>query len=338
MTPSTRRPATVIAHLGGLRFFSAHDLEVLGSVATILDPEPLGDWSDPRATALLAEADVIVGHWGCPPLDAHLLRRAPKLGLFAYTAGTVKGTATEAVFERGVRVTSGAPANAEPVAEFTLAAILWANKGVPWRRVDDRPRPELPLTTPAPDRVGNWDKTVGIVGASMVGRRVLELLRPFPALRPLLYDPFVSADEARILGAAKVELLDLCRRSDVLSIHAPDLPSTRHLIGAEQLAALGAGATVINTARGALLDHDALAEEVASGRLYAILDTTDPEPLPTHSVLRRSPAVFLTPHLAGSEGTELARLAEHVADEIERWSTGAPALNEVRLDQLHRLA
>lgn len=335
---SDHLPTTVIAHLGGLRFFDDRDLEVLGRVAHLLDPEPIGTWDDPRAAGLLAEAEVIVGHWGCPPLDARMLELAPRLGLFAYAAGTVKGTVTDAVFDRGVRVTSGAPANAEPVAEFTLAAILWANKGVLWRRVHDRSGDDLPLVAPAPDRVGNRNKVIGIVGASLVGRRVLELLRPFPTLRPLLYDPFVSTEEAAALGATKVDLDELCGRCDVLSIHAPDLPSTRNLIGARQLAALRTGATVINTARGALLDHDALAEEVAAGRLYAILDTTEPEPLPPDSVLRRSPAVFVTPHLAGSEGTELGRLAEHVAEEIRRWSEGAPAAHEVHREQLHRMA
>lgn len=335
---SGRLPATVIAHLAGLRFFDDRDLEVLGSVARIVDPEPIGSWDDARAADLLAEAEVVVGHWGCPPLDARMLEMAPRLGLFAYAAGTVKSTVTDALFDRGVRVTSGAPANAEPVAEYTLAAILWANKGVPWRRVHDRPDGDLPLVAPAADRVGNRDKVIGIVGASLVGRRVLELLRAFPALEALLYDPFVSAEEARAMGAAKVDLDELCGRCDVLSIHAPDLPATRHLIGAAQLATLRTGATVINTARGALLDHDALAAEVGAGRLYAILDTTDPEPLPASNVLRRSPAVFVTPHLAGSEGTELGRLAEHVAEEIRRWSAGLPAAFEIHRDQLHRMA
>lgn len=335
---SAHLPTTVIAHLAGLRFFDDRDLEVLGSVAHVVDPEPIGTWDDVRAADLLADAEVIVGHWGCPPLDARMLELAPRLGLFAYAAGTVKGTVSDAVFERGVRVTSGARANAEPVAEFTLAAILWANKGVLWRRVHDRPAGDLPLVAPAADRVGNRDKVIGIVGASLVGRRVLELLRPFPSLRPLLYDPFVTADEAAELGASKVDLDELCGRCDVLSIHAPDLPSTRNLIGADQLVALRPGATVINTARGALLDHDALAAHVAAGRLYAILDTTEPEPLPADSVLRRSPAAFVTPHLAGSEGTELGRLAEHVADEIRRWSAGASAAHEVHRDQLHRMA
>jgi phosphoglycerate dehydrogenase-like enzyme len=114
--------------------------------------------------------------------------------------------------------------------------------------------------------------------------------------------------------------------------------ATRHMIAAPQLAALRTGATVINTARGALVDHEALAAEVAAGRLYAFLDTTDPEPLPPESILRRSPMVFLTPHLAGSEGTEMGRLAEHVAEEIRRWSDGVPAAHEVLRAQLHRMA
>ncbi|MBX3284251.1 MAG: hydroxyacid dehydrogenase [Actinobacteria bacterium] len=313
-------------------------MAVLDGVVEVLDPEPVGSWADPRASSLLAAAEVVIGHWGCPPIDAAVLDRAPRLGLLAYAAGTVKDVVTDAVFDRGIRVTSGAPANAEPVAEFTLAAILWANKGVPWRRFDDRPDRTLPLVAPEPGRIGNRDKEIGIVGASLVGRRVLALLRSFPGLRPLLYDPFVTSDEAAALGAEKVELLDICARSDVLSIHAPDLPSTRGMIGRAELAALRTGATVINTARGALLDHDALADEVSAGRLYAILDTTDPEPLPPDHVLRRSPAVFATPHLAGSEGTELRRLAEHVAEEVRRWAAGGPAAFEVRRDELHRLA
>jgi phosphoglycerate dehydrogenase-like enzyme len=332
------KPNVVLAHWAGQAFFAAADLDRIDALATILDRTPLGSWDDPRADALLAEADVLLGHWGCPFVDEAVLARAPRLALIAYAAGTVKATIDPAIFGRGIRVTSGAPANAEPVAEFTLAAILLANKDVPWRRdalrdpgiKQRRQRGTVP--------VGNWDKTIGIVGASLVGRRVIELLRAFPHLRVLLYDPFVTAEDAAALGAVKVELDELCARSDVLSIHAPDLPSTRHLIGRPQLAALRTGAVVVNTARGALLDHDALVDELDAGRLYAWLDVTDPEPLPPDSVLRTHPNVFLTPHLAGSQGTELGRMAEHVTDEIRRWIAGEPARNEITREMLDRLA
>ncbi len=328
------RPDIAIAHWPGLRFFDDADLETIERVGTILDPEPIGAWDDPRADDLLGRAEVILAHWGCPRIDGAVLDRAPRLGLVAYAAGTIKETIAPEVLGR-VRVTTGAPANAEPVAEFTLAMILLCNKDALFRR--DRLRDPDPSDRRASEiPVGNWDKTIGVVGASLVGRRVIELLRPFPTLRPLLYDPFVTTDEAAGLGATKVELLDLCRRSDIVSIHAPDLPSTRGMIGARELAAMRTGATLINTARGRLLDHDALVAEL--GRIYAVLDVTDPEPLPDDHPLRRSSSAFLTPHLAGSQGTELRRMTQHAADEIRRWVAREPGRNVVTVDALDRIA
>lgn len=333
------RPAVVLAHWADVDLLGDAGRRRIGAVGRLLDEEPLADWSDPRADELLAEADVLLGHWGCPYVDGSVLDRAPKLGLFAYAAGTIKFTVDDAPFRRGVRVTTCADANAEPVAEFTLAAILFANKDVLWRRDryrDDglkgfRRRPDVPI--------GNWDKTIGIVGASLVGRRVIELLGAFPHLHVALYDPFVTADEAAALGVRKVDSVEeLCGTADVVSVHAPDIPATRGMVGRAQLAALRTGATLVNTARGALVDHDALRDELASGRIYAILDVTDPEPLPADDPLRTLPTAFVTPHLAGSEGTELQRLADWAADEIERWATGRPARHGVSLEQLERMA
>ena len=335
------RPALLIAHHPSLDLLDDAALARIGEVAEILDPAPLGDWDDPRADALLARAEVILGHWGCAPLDASVVDRAPNLGLFAYAAGTVKNTIDRDVFDRDIRVTSGADANAQPVAEFTLATILFANKDVFWQR-DVRRTPRNAWLRdhrqPHDVAIGNYDKTIGIIGASLVGRRVIELLAPFPHLRVVLYDPFVSDAEATELGVAKMELDELCAAVDILSIHAPDLPSTRHMVAAPQLAALRTGATVINTARGALLDHDALLAEVQIGRLSAVLDVTDPEPLPEDHPLWALPNAFVTPHLAGSQGTELRRMIDHVVDEIDRWRTGRPARNGITEDMLDRLA
>ena len=155
----TRRPCTALAHLDGLDLFAARDLAVLRTTADLVDPDPLGSWDDPRAETLLPTLEVIVGHWGCPLVDRALLERAPELGLVAYTAGSVKGVVEPEVLDL-IRVTSGAVANAEPVAEYTLAMILLANKGVLWP-----PGADIASATP----IGNWDKTIGIVGASLVG-------------------------------------------------------------------------------------------------------------------------------------------------------------------------
>ena len=335
---ASKRPKLVLAHWDGLKLFDAAARAQLNEVGELLNDEPLASWDDPRADALLAEAEVIVGHWGCPALDKAMLARTPNLGLFAYTAGTLKGLVSNELWGRGVRVTSGANANAEPVAEFTLAAILMINKDVVWQRdlmgdpsiADQRQPSETP--------VGNWDKTIGIISASLVGRRVIELLRPFPRLPVLLFDPFVSAEEADTLGVTKVELDELCARSDIVSVHAPLLPETIDLVAAPELAAMRTGTTLINTARGPIVNPTALTAELSSGRLSAWLDVTEPEPLPADDPLRKLPNVVLTPHLAGTQGTELGRMTDFVAEEIRRWAHGEPAHNGITQDMLGRLA
>jgi phosphoglycerate dehydrogenase-like enzyme len=287
-----------------------------------------------REVGAVDGADILLGHWGCPVLDEAFLDRMPNVRLFAYAAGTVKEIVTPAVWARGLTVTSGAAANAVPVAEFSLAAILFANKGVFASRErlrDDAVR----IRRPRP--VGNVDKRIGIIGASLVGRHLIELLRPF-ALEVVVSDPFLTDDEAARLGVLRVELDDLMATCDVVSLHAPNLPSTRHLLGAAQFAAMKDGATFVNTARGAIVDHDALVAELSGGRISAVLDVTDPEPLPREHPLWSMPNVFLTPHVAGAQGSELVRLADLAVTEIERFVAGEPPLHPVRESDLPRIA
>lgn len=133
-------------------------------------------------------------------------------------------TATRpAVWRRGIAVSSAAAANALPVAEFTLAAILFANKRVldaAHTYTATRTRPHL---LPYYSGYGNYRRTVGIVGASRIGRRVIDLLSPFD-LDVLLHDTYLDPEEAHALGAAPVGLDELVRRGDVVSIHAPNSP------------------------------------------------------------------------------------------------------------------
>jgi phosphoglycerate dehydrogenase-like enzyme len=105
------------------------------------------------------------------------------------------------------------------------------------------------------------------------------------------------------------------------------------------LAALPDGATVINTSRGHCLDLDALTAELTAGRLFGIIDVTDPvEPLPEDHPLRSLPNAIYTPHMAGSQGTELARMSDWVCDEVERFVTGRPQRNRVTRDMIDRIA
>lgn len=284
----------------------------------------------------LGQIEILLTGWGCPRVDAAVLDRMPRLRLIAHTAGTVKGHLDAECWQRGIAVSTAAAANAVPVAEFTVARIVLANKAIDasvrhFRRHRDRSWPSDAPT------VGNYGRTVGIIGASTIGRLVLERLRTYD-LDVLLADPTIDSATAAGLGAELVTLDDLMSRSDVVSLHAPILPQTIGMIGAEQLAAMPDGATFINTARGVLVDHDALRRELQTGRIEAVLDVTDPEPLPRDDVLWELPNVILTPHVAGSMGTELFRMAALAVDEVERHIAGRPLQHEVSAADLARMA
>lgn len=331
-------PKIILGMLDGMvdHLFSAEQLARLASVGEIIDPVPFSSFDGDRADAALGAVEILVGHWGCPTLTPEVMARAPELRLFAYGAGTVKWQVTDAVFDRGVVVTSAAAANAIPVADYAFAAILLANKGVFLvRELLRAPDSALPLNL---GKVGNCGARVGIVGASFVGRIVIERLRATD-LAVSVYDPYLSEAEAAALGVTKVEDLDeLCASVDLLSIHAPDIPATRSMIGAAQLARLHDGVTVLNTARPALIDQDALIAELEAGRLAAVLDVTEPDPLPAGHPLLALPNAFVTPHVAGAMGNELVRLAELAVVEVERFVAGEPPVHPVRAEDLDRIA
>ena len=307
-------------------------LERLERVADLIDPEPLVDLHDRRAVDALGRCDALITSWGCGPLDAAVLAHAPALRLIAHAAGTVKGHVTPACFDRDIRVTSAAWANALPVAEYTLAAILFANKRVlPIARRYAELREGRLWSREVPG-LGNFRKRVGVIGASHVGRRVLELLAPFEIER-VLHDPTIDGASAEALGATALPLDELLATSDVVTLHAPLLPNTTGLIDASRLARMRDGATLINTARGAIVDGAALEAELVAGRLHAVLDTTEPEVLPPGSPLYTLPNVLLTPHIAGALGDETQRMMHAAIDEVERLARGeAPRHPVIRAD------
>jgi phosphoglycerate dehydrogenase-like enzyme len=149
----------------------------------------------------------------------------------------------------------------------------------------------------------------------------------------LFVDPFADPAAVAASGAELATLEAALPRADVLSLHAPDLPTTRHMIGDAELAALPPGATLINTARGRLVDHAAL-EKACQAGLSAILDVTDPEPLPLTSVLYELPNVMITPHVAGALGAETRLLTASALTELERYAAGLPPLDAVTAESL----
>jgi phosphoglycerate dehydrogenase-like enzyme len=202
--------------------------------------------------ALLPAADACLTSWEVARLDADVMAAAPRLRAMAHMGSSVSRFVSGALWQRGVHVTSAGPALARDVAETTLGLMIVGMKRIwplgqhvrdgGWRESAYWPSREL------------HGKTVGIVGASQVGRHVIELLRPF-GVRMLLYDPYVAEEEAGQLGVEQVEMDELVSRADVVSLHAPGKPETRHLLDAGCLALMKDDALLINTARGTLIDE-----------------------------------------------------------------------------------
>jgi len=190
-----------------------------------------------------------------------------------------------------------------------------------------------------------WDKwdpreltrsTVGIIGASNVGRYVISLLEPFET-EILVADPFLDDADAASLGVTKVELDELLRRSDTVSLHCPSNAATHHILNAEAFALMPDHALIINTARGELIDEEALIAELSAGRFFAFLDVSDPEPSDPDSPLRSLDNVVLTPHTAGCI-ENCNRMGELAVDELRRFFAGEPPVYEITLAMYDRIA
>jgi len=284
--------------------------------------------------ALLPEADACITSWEVARLDDEVLSVARRLRAVAHMGGSVRSIVSDALWSRGIHVTSAAPALAVDVAETTLGLMIVGMKRI-W-----------PLARHVSD--GGWrdsrywpsrelhGKTVGIVGAGNVGRRVIELLRPF-GVRVLVYDPYLEDAEAKRLAVTKVDLDHLLQESDVVSLHAPALETTRHLIDARRLAIMKDDALLINTARGSLIDEEALIRELSKGRFFAFLDVTDPEPPAPESLLRKLPNVVMTPHIAGCI-EDCTRMGEMAVEELYRFFNGQPAINPITPELMRKIS
>jgi phosphoglycerate dehydrogenase-like enzyme len=304
-------------------------LNELGEATWTDEAEPL---DAEQAIELLQGCEIGVGTWGSPHPDAELLAACGDLKLWVHAAGSVKGMFGPHLEGRDLKIVSCKYAIGLNVADAAVAELVLGLRKILINAADNR----RGRASGPPGRKFIGTSTIGVVGASDVGRRTIELLRAMDCGEILLYDPYVDAAEAARLGAAKVtDVTELCRRSDAVTLHTPALEATRHIIGPEQLAAMGDDCVIVNTARGMCIDEAALTAELAKGRLFAFLDVTDPEPAAGDSPLRRLPNVVLTSHIAGGPAPNIGT---QVVDDIRRYLDGERPVGLVTADMLDRLA
>ena len=308
-------------------FFCAHETTLLSvysqahrnaiAAQCVIHPGVVTSQTLDAQLAALADVEVIFSTWGMPVLTPAQLAQLPALRAVFYAAGTVKDFAPP-LLDRGITVVSAWAANAVPVAEFTLAQILLANKGY-FRNARDCATPAG--RSQAFRGTGNFEQTVALLGAGMIGRKVIELLRPF-RLHVIVFDPFLSSSDAAQLGVEPVDLAAAFTRGMVVSNHLANVPETRGLLQRPHFASMPAHAVFINTGRGAtVVEPDLIDVFRQRPDLTALLDVTDPEPPRPDSDLYGLANVVLSSHIAGSLGNEVRRMADYVLEEFQAWRT-----------------
>jgi len=299
---------------------------------------PAPDFEGP-IRAELGNADGLITTWDSPYLSAEMVRQMPKLRIIAHCGGEVKKRFERSLFDDLTIVNASMPM-ARPTAELGATLLMYSARNVDHYRQELRKRSNR-IYIQAHLNGGTEEsllgREVGMIGFGRVGRAVVEMLRSFD-VKWRVYDPFASRKLATELSVKFDSLDRVLRRSSLLLVTASLTDETRGMLNAQRLSTLPDGATVINVARGGLIDLEALTREVASGRLRCAIDVTDPaEPLPVGHPIRTLPGALVTPHIGGGGQRTRGEMTDEVLDELQRFFAGEPVRNRVTAKMLSRM-
>jgi len=291
----------------------------------------------------LQDVCFVFSTWGmCELSEEEISQFFPSLECVFYAAGSVQRF-VRPFLNKNIHVFSAWAANAVPVSEYTLAQIILASKGYFSRLhppgsggvMSRKGRGNEMANFP-----GNYDITVGIIGAGMIGRMVAEKIqRVLEHIRILAFDPFLPAEKAAELGIELCDLRTLFEQSDVVTNHLANNPRTVGMLNGDLFSRMKPNAVFINTGRGAqVVEGDLIAALKAVPSRSALLDVTFPEPPEEGSELYTLKNVFLTPHIAGSLGNEVHRMGKYMLEEHRRYVQGQSVRYEVTADMLETMA
>lgn len=326
----------VLINNNAQKVWSVYDKEMLKRLS--LDQKVYSKLDVINSPDSFADTRCIFSTWGMPAFSEDEIEKYfPSLEAVFYAAGTVQSFARP-FLSRGVRVFSAWMANAVPVAEYTVSAILLANKGffAYTNTTDSRDREKQ--RSLIAKYSGNYGARVGIIGAGAIGSLVCEMLGK-SKLELLVFDPFLNAERAEQLGVRLCGLDEIFSSCSVISNHLANNSETQGMLDYSLFSLMPEYSTFINTGRGAQVVEDDLVR-ILNERpdIVALLDVTYPEPPSAEHPFHMLRNCILTPHIAGSIGDETHRMAEYMADEYERITNGIPPMYEVTAEALSKMA
>ena len=310
-------------------------LSLLGKVELVVDPKEL---SAEKFSGLFAGKDAVITTWDMPTIDRAVLERADRLKILSHAGGEMRFFLDEEIFalKPEIVVCHAAGVMALPVAEHTLCVTLaclrnlfhfreWVSGTKNWWDYDPAKNRSLP------------GKKVGIIGLGQIAREFIELVRPLK-VELLVYSKHLSEEKAAEDGLVKAGLEEIFSTCDVITLSAANTPENRHLVNRDLLGRIKPGAVFVNNARGAIVDEQALIEELETGRFMAAIDVTDPEPPAADNKLRSLPNVLLTPHIGGPVPEQRYWLMEEAVANLEAFFDGRPVRGLITRERYHYMA
>lgn len=254
-------------------------------------------FTEDELKAKLAGQHGCIVNWGCNKISKPILEKASDLNFIGVLGGSVNPYIDEDFFDcKNHVIVNSANVMAKSVAEAVIAYILSAVRDIPY--YDYNMKHGMAWRDDDFHNSGLFYKTVGLIGLGQVGRYVIKYLEPFD-VQFMVYDPYIKRLPEDLKNVRLTGLNELIQSSDIISIHAAMTRETYHMVDRDTLKRIKDGAVLINTARGSIIDENALIDELKTGRFKAVLDVFEEEPLPLYSGLRGLDNVILIPHMGG---------------------------------------
>ncbi len=309
--------------------FSTIDQKRMDEYCRFIGGSPAGFTGWQPDPYLWADTEILVTGWGTPVVPMEIIEQMPMLKLVAHAGATPRLFPDPLQNNPGVRIALATEALGRSVAEFAFSLLVLGTKRAFWmeRRV----------------REGGWrdssrffggcfelyEARIGLIGGGAVARHLMKLLQPLKC-DISVYDPYIDPLLITSMGGRIVDSLhQLCRESQVVSVHLPHNNETHEMLRAEHFRLLNDGTLFVNTARGPVLHEEEFITELKKERFVACLDVANQEPPPASHPFRHLPNVILTPHVAGAIAENRFRLGKAVVDEIERFATHRPLRDEI---------